>query len=115
MRDARAAKTSDTNTWPMITRGQVQIPSGPPQLSTAPYVVKIPVVMEMNEKPTAKEAKRLISRRYSCLYPYFCRASSAKPLCGLSARDMLTPFGSVPGDIYSGSPLLLFYQDLHVR
>src|SRR6266496_3734542 len=31
--------------------------------------------MEMNEKPMAKEAKRLSSRRNSCWYPYFCRAS----------------------------------------
>jgi hypothetical protein len=29
-----------------MTIGQVQIPSGPPQFKTAPYVVKMPVVIE---------------------------------------------------------------------
>lgn len=35
------------------------------------------LLIEIKEKPMAKEAKLLSSRRNSCLYPYFCRASSS--------------------------------------
>jgi hypothetical protein len=43
------------------------MPRGPEELRTDPYVVKIPVVIEMNEKPMAKEANRLSERSNSCL------------------------------------------------
>ncbi len=36
--------------------GQVQMPRGPAVASRNPKVVKIPVVTEMNENPTANEA-----------------------------------------------------------
>ncbi len=69
MRAARAPNTSATAVWPTMTSGQVQMPSGPDDIRTLPYVVKMPVVIEMNEKPIANEAKRRSERSNSCLYP----------------------------------------------
>ncbi len=49
-----------------MTIGQVQMPSGPAEFKTKPYVVKMPVVIEMNENPIANEANRLSERSNSC-------------------------------------------------
>ena len=69
MRLASNPNTRATPVTPSATRGHVQIPSGPDVVSTDPYVVKMPVVIEMNEKPIANEANLCSVRDISCLYP----------------------------------------------
>jgi len=62
MRAASAPMSSATASWPTTTMGQVQIPSGPEEFRTLPYVVKMPVAMETKAKATAKEANRPVVR-----------------------------------------------------
>ena len=50
----------------MITIGQVQIDRGPPVASANPNVVKIPVVIEMNENATANDSKCRSERTNCC-------------------------------------------------
>jgi len=47
--------------------GHVQIPTGPDEFSTDPYVVKMPVAMDTKAKATANEAKRPVCRSIDCL------------------------------------------------
>ena len=55
-----------TRVWPTITIGQVQIPAGPAVLRRNPKVVKIPVVIEMNENATANDSNDLSVRTNCC-------------------------------------------------
>ena len=60
-----------------MTIGQVQIPRGPPLASTNANVVKIPVVIEMNENATAKDSKWRSERTNCCRYPYLPSLASS--------------------------------------
>src|SRR5438477_11498255 len=60
-----------------MTIGQVQIPRGPPLASTNADVVKIPVVIEMNENATAKDSKWRSERTNCCRYPYLSSWASS--------------------------------------
>ncbi len=51
----------------MTAIGQVQMPTGPDEFSTAPYVVKMPVAMETNANATAKDANPPVRRSRDCL------------------------------------------------
>jgi hypothetical protein len=48
-----------TRVCPTITIGQVQMPRGPEVVSRNAKVVKMPVVIEMNENATANDSNRL--------------------------------------------------------
>ena len=50
-----------------MTKGHVQIAIEPDVRRTEPYVVKIPVVMEMYENPIANEENMSSVRANSCL------------------------------------------------
>src|SRR5437764_8626986 len=63
---ASAPKTSATHSWPTMTTGQVQIDAGPPLCSANAMVVKMPVVIEMNENATANDVNERIVRSNSC-------------------------------------------------
>src|SRR5919106_5569451 len=85
MRAAKVAKTSATASWPTPTSSHVQIPKGPPVWSTYPYVVKMPVAIEMNENATANEANLEMVRLKGCSYPYrLTTASSSLSDAGVS-------------------------------
>jgi hypothetical protein len=45
-----------------MTIGHVQIAAGPPLCSANAYVVKMPVVIEMNEKATANDVNERMVR-----------------------------------------------------
>ena len=60
-----------------MTMGQVQMPRGPPVPSTNANVVKIPVVIEMNENATAKDSKLRRERTNCCRYPYLSSWASS--------------------------------------
>jgi hypothetical protein len=51
----------------MVAIGQVQMPMGPDEFSTAPYVVKMPVAMDTNAKATANDANRPVRLSMDCL------------------------------------------------
>src|ERR1700710_1638163 len=67
IRDALVPSTKATASWPTTAIGHVQIPTGPDEFSTDPYVVKMPVAMDTKAKATANEAKRPVCRSIDCL------------------------------------------------
>src|SRR6516164_3015409 len=60
-----------------MTMGQVQMPRGPPLVRTNANVVKIPVVIEMNENATANDSKWRRERTNCCRYPYLSSWASS--------------------------------------
>nr|WP_256863174.1 hypothetical protein [Microbispora sp. GKU 823] len=77
MRLASAPYRRATATVPAPTIGQVQMPAGPPELSTVPYVVNRPVVIEMKENATAKDSNDFSVRENCWAYPAWEMAASA--------------------------------------
>ncbi len=85
-----------TRVWPAITMGQVQMPRGPPVSSTKPNVVKIPVVIEMNENATAKDSKLRSERTNCCRYPYL--SSWASSSWWVRVATVITSSGCLAGE-----------------
>ena len=75
-----------------MTMGQVQMPRGPPVASTNANVVKIPVVIEMNENATANDSKWRRERTNCCRYPYL--SSWASSSCWVRVATVITSSGA---------------------
>ena len=84
-----------------MTIGQVQMPRGPPVPSTNANVVKIPVVIEMNENATANDSKLRRERTNCCRYPYlpswasssWVRVATVITSSGASVREAVVRAG----------------------
>jgi hypothetical protein len=63
---ASSERISATSSWPTAAMGQVQMLSGPRWVMPKPKFRKMPVVIEMMEKATAKTENIRRVRRSSC-------------------------------------------------
>ncbi len=81
-----------------MTMGQVQMPRGPPVPSTNANVVKIPVVIEMNENATANDSKLRRERTNCCRYPYL--SSWASSSWWVRVATVITSSGASAGEAF---------------
>src|SRR5215831_9726892 len=100
-----------TRVCPTMTMGHVQIPRGPPLTRTNPNVVKIPVVIEMNENATANDSKWRRERTNCCRYPYRLSWASSSERVTVATVNHILGFllreaGTEHGDARGGELLL---------
>src|SRR5215472_17045261 len=81
---------------------QVQIDRGPPVVSAKPNVVKIPVVIEMQENATANDSKCLSERANCCRYPKWGSRASSSGLVTVVMGGITSPAASVLAGCRSG-------------